>query len=1436
MNSAAANILILMSLILSSPTGAAENPAESSLGFGLISTEYRIAINDSGDVTVLRVDGQEWAVPPESLIHRLLHALDQEPTHETSAGTVASTVAGGGTVMVWETYDEDGDSWGLFGQHDGGLGDAPAQRFRVNQRTEGAQQAPALLALPDGGFVVAWESDVEGDRDIFARRFDGMGQAIGDDLRINLTTDGDQHSTRLVALESGLAVIWSDDEGALRVRLLGMDLIFMDDFESGGIDAWSSSSSPPALAFTVTIDDSGSDLLYLFDASPSVDIDGTITDLLWTFDDGSSAPGATASRAYPSNGDFSVTLTGTDNEGLQSQLSTVLEVRYPPIVVESTSPLDGEDNVALGRETVLRFSAPLESSTVTSAAIYAEEAGGISIPSRLHIAPNRQTVTVFYDSGLPEGTTVDVIIQGDLLLGERGQGFDGNGDGDYGGTGSTAFATADLTSVDGTVVCGRILASEPAQDALGQLVDVPLEGVTISVDGAEAIYHTVTDADGNYCLDPAPGSPFHIHYDGSTASNPLPEGAYYPFVTKSVEPVPGAWKNFGNAYLPLIVADTLQPVSESEDTVIELPASVVDGDPELGRVSLTVPADSLFADDGTRGGEVGLATVDPDRLPGELPAGLTFPLVVTVQTDGGTNFDLPAGMCFPNLPDPDTGLALEAGSKAALWSFNHDAATWEVVGAMTVSPDGLVICSDPGTGVQAPGWHSWRQGSQGSGDGGPDLLDCAACLLKSRSCLKSGAKAIGACAAAASLPVVTWGAFVPCWGLSAWAGASCGRAYDSCESCAGAGGLTAQAALTVGDTLDFIQATQPGLAGLSALVVESDAGGDLTQTQLDAITAQLDQIDLLAGGDYLDTAEGLAAGISFDPESAQAGLATGPAHFVALNDEGEILSRGLTEPSGSFSLTLRIASGGAEIIFFEPQSGHIGSTSLDTAIIGANLAFPDYLLGDASQEPDSDGDTLPDVAELVLGTRATISDTDGDGTSDGAEIAQGTNPLALDVQIGDLLEGSISVGGELDRYSFTAMAGQEVFFDIVSGASGSIDWRLEEAGGDVVFDRAFFGDRGIVVLETGGSYTLTVGDASSTHTGAYQVRLWDVPAPQQFSISIGDVVSDGAPGPGAGHIETPGVRDIYTFNATAGQEIFVDLQGHSGLSGMDWSLEDSEGTSIFSGCLGCTEPGVRLLTLGGTYTLTVGESDDDGTGTYQFQIWNVPAPQSFPISIGDVVSDGVPGPGAGHIETPGVRDIYTFNATAGQEIFVDLQGHSGLTGMDWKLEDSEGTVIFSGCLGCTEPGVRLLTLGGTYTLTVGENDNDDMGTYQFQIWNVPAPQSFSISIGDVVSDGVPGPGAGRIETPGVRDIYTFNATAGQEIFVDLQGHSGLTGLDWKLEDSEGTVIFNSCLGCSDPGAQVLTLGGTYTLTVGENDDDGTGTYQFQIWNGPVPGR
>lgn len=278
------------------------------------------------------------------------------------------------------------------------------------------------------------------------------------------------------------------------------------------------------------------------------------------------------------------------------------------------------------------------------------------------------------------------------------------------------YNTSSSAGLDGTEVIGHVFAAEHDPGGANR----PLANVIVTVDGAEESLRATTDDAGFFRLLRAPAGRFFVHVDGRTATGSRwPEGPYYPVVGKTWQAVVGRTNNLANGtgeiFLPLIPAQALTSLSAITETRIEFPPEVIAAKPGLAGVEIRVPPDSLFNDNGARGGKVGIAAVPPDRLPEPLPPGLNFPVVITVQTDGPMNFDRPVPVRFPNLPNPATGVKMPPGAKTALWSFNHDTGRWEVQGLATITPDGNFAESDPGVGIRQPGWHGVTDGTDSNG-------------------------------------------------------------------------------------------------------------------------------------------------------------------------------------------------------------------------------------------------------------------------------------------------------------------------------------------------------------------------------------------------------------------------------------------------------------------------------------------------------------------------------------------------------------------------------------------------------------------------------------------------------------------------------------------------------------------------------------------------
>ncbi|MBC7678906.1 MAG: hypothetical protein H7233_07945, partial [Pseudorhodobacter sp.] len=179
----------------------------------------------------------------------------------------------------------------------------------------------------------------------------------------------------------------------------------------------------------------------------------------------------------------------------------------------------------------------------------------------------------------------------------------------------------------------------------------------------------------------------------------------------------------------------------------------------------------------------------------------------------------------------------------------------------------------------------------------------------------------------------------------------------------------------------------------------------------------------------------------------------------------------------------------------------------------------------------------------------------------GTASAVASEPLptrtARTIELSTVETGVLPVTGARQVFTLSnSSAGGSVYVTITAGSNGNLQWNLRAPSGELVYDRQFSGDPGLVPLTASGSYTLTL--EAQRGTGSYGFEVFGVPAPQSFPISLGTTVSDGDPGPGAGRLEAPGSLDVYTFSADGGQEIYVRLN-NSYLPGQTWSLQGPDG-------------------------------------------------------------------------------------------------------------------------------------------------------------------------------------------------------------------------------------------------------------------------------------
>ena len=75
------------------------------------------------------------------------------------------------------------------------------------------------------------------------------------------------------------------------------------------------------------------------------------------------------------------------------------------VTLVESSPRNQEDSVALTRETILSFNAPLDETTLENGIL--ASVGGTALPARYHLSADQKRVTLFYNSDLPSNATVE---------------------------------------------------------------------------------------------------------------------------------------------------------------------------------------------------------------------------------------------------------------------------------------------------------------------------------------------------------------------------------------------------------------------------------------------------------------------------------------------------------------------------------------------------------------------------------------------------------------------------------------------------------------------------------------------------------------------------------------------------------------------------------------------------------------------------------------------------------------------------------------------------------------------------------------------------------------------------------------------------------------------------------------------------------------------
>ena len=311
-----------------------------------------------------------------------------------------------------------------------------------------------------------------------------------------------------------------------------------------------------------------------------------------------------------------------------------------------------------------------------------------------------------------------------------------------------------------------------------------------------------------------------------------------------------------------------------------------------------------------------------------------------------------------------------------------------------------------------------------------------------------------------------------------------------------------------------------------------------------------------------------------------------------------------------------------------------------------------------------------------------------------------SNPCnALPITCDQVLTGSISGLADIDVYTFTASANDNVTI-WVGKISGSFSPYLEI----ITPSNARLWESGTTwtgTLTAAGMYKIIVRDTYYANTGDYVIywQRWNNPC--ATPLACGQVQT--------GYIGTmadPPAWRYYTFNASANDSVTIRATRTSGALTPYIALYGPTGTVVGGGANQLD----KILVSAGPYTIKIYDQTSSNTGEYLITLQKVNNPcNATPIGCGWVVS--------GSLSAVGKINAYTFTANSGDNVVLTLTKTSG--GLDPSLEiyNSSGTRIAYQYVasGNQATVTQTLTAAGVYTVFVFDYGNNETGSYTLKL-------------------------------------------------------------------------------------------------------------------------
>src|SRR6266581_1099738 len=404
----------------------------------------------------------------------------------------------------------------------------------------------------------------------------------------------------------------------------------------------------------------------------------------------------------------------------------------------------------------------------------------------------------------------------------------------------------------------------------------------------------------------------------------------------------------------------------------------------------------------------------------------------------------------------------------------------------------------------------------------------------------------------------------------------------------------------------------------------------------------------------------------------------------------------------------------------------------------------------------------------------------------------------VNLTLGSSYNGTISLAGQQDAFTFTGTAGQRLYYDALDYDFDSVNVQLINPSGGIVFINGNSdSDVGPFTLTETGTYTLLQKGNGDT-TGDYSFRLIDVSQAPAQSLTFDTTVNG---------TNVPVISaSVYRFTGMAGQRLFFDFAATNiGVASVILYGPQNQGLNGYYGYYLHTDF-EQTLPADGTYVLTIGNYTDPTAANFSFRVVT-PNTTTNALTLAASVT--------GSLDEPGEEDRYTFTGTAGQRLYYDALDADN-DPINVQLNSPSGGIVFINGNSDADVGPFTLTETGTYTLLF-KGTGDTTGDYSFRLIDVSQAPAQSLTF-DTTVNGTNVPVTSE-------SVYRFSGTNGHRLFFDF-AVTNIGSAYVYLFGPQNQQLNGG--GITTDFEQKLPADGTYVLTVGNYTDPSATNFSFRV--------